>query len=369
VTEPTPLLDVESLTVHYDVKGAGRFAPARMCAVSGVGFQVQRGETVGLVGESGCGKSTVGLAIQGLIPVTSGRIAIDGTDLLSLQGRRERQQLRRRMQLVFQDPTASLNPRMTVEDLLLEPLQVHGMLEPRQRGTRVDWLLDAVGLPTATAQRFPHEMSGGQRQRVALARALSVGPELIICDEPVTALDVSIRAQILNLLTDLQEQLGVSYVFISHDLAAVWHTAHTVLVMYLGRPMELTTRDHIFEHPAHPYTQALLAAVPVLDPDAPSAGVDIVEGEVPSPLNPPSGCVFRTRCPIAQTLCATDVPTWRDIGVGDDKHWVACHFAERTDPTPAKENAHDGADARPSDPAGQSQPDTPVSGPREVHPH
>ena len=257
---------------------------------------------------------------------SAGTVLLEGQDLATATGRRQ-QQLRRSIQLVFQDPTASLNPRMTVEDLLLEPMKVHKLYDDASRRARVRWLLEAVNLPRNAVERYPHEMSGGQRQRVALARALSVEPRLIICDEPVTALDVSVRAQILNLLLDLQHELGLSYLFISHDLAAIWYLADSVLVMYLGRPVELATRDDLFAAPAHPYTRVLIDAVPVLGAADPLGEPDVADGEVPSPLYPPSGCVFRTRCPLAQDHCREEVPQWRDIGSPGNPHWVACHFA------------------------------------------
>ncbi|MGI9006662.1 MAG: ABC transporter ATP-binding protein [Streptosporangiaceae bacterium] len=319
-----PLLEVSGLTVHYTVRAGRRGLQLR--AVSDVSLRIGAGETLGLVGESGCGKSTLGLAVQGLVPMSAGTVRLAGEDLGTAPGRLK-QRLRRNVQLVFQDPTASLNSRMTVENLLLEPMEVHKLYDDAGRRARVRWLLDAVSLPRNAAGRYPHEMSGGQRQRVALARALSVEPRLIICDEPVTALDVSVRAQILNLLLDLQDELGISYLFISHDLAAIWYLAHNVLVMYLGRPVEQAPRDRLFAAPAHPYTRVLIDAVPVLDAADPLGAADLAEGEVPSPLNPPSGCVFRTRCPLARDRCREQVPQWRDIGGAGSPHWVACHYA------------------------------------------
>ena len=355
MTEATTMLSVAGMSVHYKVRGSSRREGAELCAVNDLSFEIGRGETLGLVGESGCGKSTVGLAVQGLIRITAGRVVFDGTDLGALRGE-ERRRFRRRMQLVFQDPTSSLNPRMSVGELLTEPMEVHHLYTRDKRALRVASLLDSVGLAERTRWRYPHELSGGQRQRVALARALAVDPELIICDEPVTALDVSVRAQILNLLADLQDGLGVSYLFVSHDLGAVYHLADRVLVMYLGRAMELADRSTLFATPAHPYTRALLDAVPSLDPDETPSGT-VIEGDVPSALNPPSGCVFRTRCPVAQDECARVVPQWRDIGTTDQPHLVACHFA------PAAVMSRS-ADSRSAD---SGAPDSSAAGPSLVH--
>ncbi len=321
------VIDVEQLSVHYRVRGQSGKRWAELCAVNDLSFNLGHKETLGLVGESGCGKSTVGMAVQGLVKSSSGRILFEGADLNSLRGE-ERRRVRRRMQLVFQDPTSSLNARMLIEELLLEPMIVHHLHSESERDKRVGRLLNAVGLRNSTRDRYPHELSGGQRQRVALARALAVDPELIICDEPVTALDVSVRAQVLNLFADLQKEFGVSYLFVSHDLGAVYHLAHRVLVMYLGRAVELTDRTSLFEDPLHPYTKALLAAVPSIEVDGSVQTRRIIEGEIPSAIDPPSGCVFRTRCPRAEALCATEVPKWRDVGTIDQPHWVACHFAD-----------------------------------------
>jgi oligopeptide/dipeptide ABC transporter ATP-binding protein len=267
------------------------------------------------------------MAVQGLVPVTAGRIRLAGIDLVPANGRTVRR-ARRRSQMVFQDPTSSLNMRMTIGEILEEPLVVHGVVAPRQRRGRVEQLLDSVGMPQGAADRFPHEFSGGQRQRVAIARALAVEPDLVICDEPLASLDVSIRAQMLNLLRELQAQRQLSLLFISHDLAAVYHVSDRILVMYLGRAMELTDRETLYGEARHPYTQALLSAVPVPDPDIEQHRERVLlTGDVPSPADPPSGCVFRTRCPIARDRCAEEVPQWRDIGIGRS-HLVACHYAE-----------------------------------------
>ncbi|WP_448614904.1 ABC transporter ATP-binding protein [Modestobacter sp. URMC 112] len=325
-----PLLEVQDLQVHFPVRsGAGR-SKAVVKAVDHVSFTIGAGQTLGLVGESGCGKSTTGMAVQGLTAATGGRIVLEGADLTTLRGA-HRRQARRRTQMVFQDPTSSLNSRMTIGQILEEPLVVHSVVRPGERRDRVHQLLEQVGMPAYAAERFPHEFSGGQRQRVAIARALAVEPALIVCDEPVAALDVSIRAQVLNLFRDLQDQRELSYLFISHDLSAVHHVADQILVMYLGRPMELTDRETLYQRPRHPYTGALLSAVPVPDPDVEQTRERILlTGDVPSPVDPPSGCVFRTRCPMAQDVCATEVPAWRDIGGAGRPHLVACHFAEAT---------------------------------------
>jgi oligopeptide transport system ATP-binding protein len=328
MSDATLLLEVEGLSVHYRVRGDAGTRWTELCAVNELSFGIGRQETLGLVGESGCGKSTVGMAVQGLVKSSSGRILFEGVELNALRSE-ERRRVRRRMQLIFQDPTSSLNPRMLIEELLTEPMLVHHMHAPRERAKRVGQLLNSVGLPASTRDRYPHELSGGQRQRVALARALAVDPELIICDEPVTALDVSVRAQVLNLFADLQTEFGVSYLFVSHDLGAVYHLAHRVLVMYLGRAVELTDRASLFDDPLHPYTTALLAAVPSIDPEENVDARPIIEGEIPSALDPPSGCVFRTRCPRSQAECAASVPEWRDVGTEERPHWVACHFVNQ----------------------------------------
>jgi oligopeptide transport system ATP-binding protein len=324
-----PLLDVRNLRVHFATKAGPRRSRQVVRAVEDLSFQVHRGETLGLVGESGCGKSTTGMAVQGLVPATSGDIRLGDVNMAKLRPSQARA-ARRRTQMVFQDPTSSLNARMTVGQILEEPLVVHHLVPPRERQPRVRQLLDAVGMPATSVHRYPHEFSGGQRQRIAIARALAVEPELIICDEPTAALDVSIRAQVLNLFRELQEQQGLAYLFISHDLSAIHHVSDRIMVMYLGRPMELADRETLTRRPSHPYTTALLSAVPVPDPDIEKARQRVIlSGDVPSPVNPPSGCVFRTRCPMAQGRCAEEVPVWRNLAEDGTDHWVACHFAEK----------------------------------------
>jgi oligopeptide transport system ATP-binding protein len=293
-------------------------------AVDDVSFDVRSGETVGLVGESGCGKSTTGRTILQLYKPTSGHVYFEGEDLAKLHGERLRQ-MRRRMQMIFQDPYASLNPRMTVEEIIGEPLIVHNAARGSEIRDRVKELLNLVGLSGGLVDRYPHEFSGGQRQRIGVARALALQPSLIICDEPISALDVSIQAQVINLLEDLQSKMGITYLFIAHDLSMVRHISNRVAVMYLGVIMELATRDELYKHPLHPYTQALLSAVPIPDPVIEEKRRrTILEGDVPSPINPPSGCRFRTRCPLAQEVCAQTRPEFRELSPG---HWAACHFA------------------------------------------
>jgi len=292
-------------------------------AVDGISFSIAAGETLGLVGESGCGKTTAGRTVLGLYPATAGQVWIDGIEV----GRAERDSLRRlrqRTQMIFQDPFASLNPRWTVGSIVAEPLRVHGLLQGNsQRLERVRELLELVGLSPRYVNRFPHEFSGGQRQRIGIARALASEPVFIVCDEPISALDVSIQAQIVNLLEDLQSRLGLTYLFIAHDLAMVRHLCDRVAVMYLGVMAELADRDELYGHPLHPYTQALLSAVPIPDPELDRRRRrTVLAGDVPSPKDPPSGCRFHPRCPIAQAHCSQIVPVWREIKPG---HWVACH--------------------------------------------
>jgi oligopeptide transport system ATP-binding protein len=320
------LLEVRDLVKHFPV-GGGLFGKARglVRAVDGVSFSIDRGETLGLVGESGCGKTTTGRCILQLERATTGQVCFEGRDLTALDGRALRA-VRRRIQVIFQDPYSSLNPRMTVGQIIAEPLAVHRIIATAEaRRARVQDLLRRVGLLPAHAHRYPHQMSGGQRQRVGIARALALEPTLIVCDEPVSALDVSIQAQIINLLEDLQQELGLTYLFIAHDLAVVRHISDRVAVMYLGKLVELADRQALYEDPLHPYTRALLAAVPIPDPDLEARRERVVlGGEVPSPLTPPPGCVFHPRCPIAVEQCREIVPELREIKPG---HWAACHLA------------------------------------------
>jgi oligopeptide transport system ATP-binding protein len=321
------LLQVDDLVMHFPIyQGVFRRQVGAVHAVDGVSFNIYKGETLGLVGESGCGKSTTGRTILRLYKPTDGRVIYDGTDLASLS-ERDMRKMRRKLQIIFQDPYASLNPRMTVADIVGEPLVVHRVANGKAVKERVQELLGLVGLNPAFADRYPHEFSGGQRQRIGVARALALQPDLIICDEPISALDVSIQAQVVNLLEDLQQQFGLTYLFIAHDLSMVRHISNRVAVMYLGIIVELAERDELYDHPLHPYSQALLSAVPIPDPLAEEKRHRIIlEGDVPSPVNPPSGCRFRTRCPIAEQICADERPEWREIKSG---HFVACHFSDR----------------------------------------
>ncbi len=319
----TPLLQVNGLVKHFPVHGGvlgGTTAVVR--AVDGVSFNIARGETLSLVGESGCGKSTVGRAILRLIAPTAGEVHLDGQRIDNLPAAQLRP-LRRRMQVVFQDPFSSLNPRMTVRGLLAEPITNFGLAHGAELEERVARLVEKVRLPCDALSRFPHEFSGGQRQRIGIARALAPGADLIICDEAVSALDVSVKAQIINLLADLQDELGLTLLFISHDLAIVEHLTHRVAVMYLGKIVELADRATLFSTPHHPYTRALLSAVPVPDPDAKRSRI-ILTGDVPSPINPPAGCRFHTRCPFVFDRCRVEEPLLREIGAGG--HVSACHL-------------------------------------------
>jgi len=320
------LLRVDNLVKHFPIyQGVIRRQVGAVHAVDGVSFDIYKGETLGLVGESGCGKSTTGRTILRLYKPTDGHVYYDGTDLASLS-EREMRQMRRKLQIIFQDPYASLNPRMTVADIVGEPLVVHKVASGKEVQERVQELLKLVGLNPAFADRYPHEFSGGQRQRIGVARALALQPDLIICDEPVSALDVSIQAQVINLLEDLQEQFGLTYLFIAHDLSVVRHISDRVAVMYLGVIMEMAERNELYDHPLHPYSQALLSAVPIPDPVAEERRQRVIlEGDVPSPVNPPSGCRFRTRCPIAEAICTEQKPEWREVKPG---HFVACHLVE-----------------------------------------
>jgi peptide/nickel transport system ATP-binding protein len=319
------LVQVEDLKVHFPVSGR-RGAVVR--AVDGVSLSIRRGETLGLVGESGCGKTTLGRSILRLVEITAGRVWFDGADIGTLPAA-ELRRLRRRMQMVFQDPYSSLNPRQSVGQIVAEPLRVHGLVPHRQLMPRIYELLDVVGLPAGTANRYPHELSGGQRQRVGIARALAPGPDLIVADEPVSALDVSIQAQIVNLLADLQAQFALTYLFISHDLAVVRHICDRVAVMYLGTIIEVSPSPPLYANPLHPYTQALLSAVPIPDPLVQRERI-ILSGDLPSPIDVPSGCRFHTRCPYAQPQrCPDEEPALRQLPyTRSPGHAVACHYAE-----------------------------------------
>ncbi|MEW6030882.1 MAG: ABC transporter ATP-binding protein [Chloroflexota bacterium] len=318
------LLHVDNLVMHFPIyRGVFQRQVGAVRAVDGVSFDVKRGETLGLVGESGCGKTTAGRTILQLYKPTDGKVEFDGVNLVQLKGEQMRQ-MRRKMQMIFQDPYASLNPRMTVGQLVGEPLAVHSVATGEEIQKRVEQLLELVKLNPAFASRYPHEFSGGQRQRIGVARALALNPSFIICDEPISALDVSIQAQVVNLLEELQEQFNLTYLFIAHDLSMVRHISDRVAVMYLGVIVELTDRDELYANPLHPYTQALLSAVPIPDPVADAKRKRIIlEGDVPSPANPPSGCRFRTRCPIAEARCAETRPDFREVRPG---HFVACHL-------------------------------------------
>ncbi len=318
-----PLLDVHDLVKHYPVRNGlfGR-ATETVHAVDGVSFQVDAGETLAIVGESGCGKSTVGKVVLGLAPATAGQVAFGGESYAGL-GPAGMKRIRRRLQVVFQDPFSSMNPRMRVRDIIAEPLENFGVVDGRDAVTdRVRDLLVRVGLPAEALNRYPHEFSGGQRQRICIARALAPGADLIVCDEAVSALDVSVKAQIVNLLLDLQAEFGLALLFISHDIAVVEHMAHRVAVMYLGRIMEIGDRDALFARPRHPYTQALLSAVPVADPTVRRVR-PMLSGDLPSPIDPPGGCRFHTRCPLAFDRCRIDEPVLRPVGPGQQ---MACHL-------------------------------------------
>ena len=318
------MLKVKGLSMHFPVyKGLMRKQVGVIKAVDEVSFEAKRGETLGLVGESGCGKSTTGRAILKLYQPTAGSVELDGQDITHLRGRAMRA-LRPKLQMIFQDPQACLNPRMTVGSIIAEPLDEHSKLSRKQKRMHVAELLEAVGMRADFANRYPHEFSGGQRQRIGIARALALEPALIVCDEPIAALDVSIQAQVVNLLEDIQNERNLTFLFISHDLSMVRHIADRIAVMYLGKIVELASRDELYTSPQHPYTQALLSAVPVPDPVAEAKRERIIlQGDVPSPANPPSGCNFSTRCPLATEKCRMEVPEWREVQGG---RFVACHL-------------------------------------------
>lgn len=334
-SDKTPLLKVEHLCKEFPAGSTfkdGKFQKRVVSAVNDISFEINAGETFGLVGESGCGKSTTGRAIMHLDPPTSGKVYFEGKDV-SKMNKKELKAMRRDMQFIFQDPYASLNPRMTIGEIVSEPMVIHGIGTPEERIERVRELLDIVGLNPEHINRYPHEFSGGQRQRVGIARSFVLRPKLIICDEPVSALDVSIQAQVLNLLKDLQDQYGTAYLFIAHDLSVVQHISDRVAVMYLGKMVELSDWKRLYAQPHHPYTQSLLSAVPIPDPDIQKNRKRIIlAGDPPSPIDPPTGCRFHTRCPIAQDLCGKEAPEFKEVC---DGHYCACHFAK---PFPIKES-------------------------------
>jgi oligopeptide transport system ATP-binding protein len=320
-TQAEPLLRVQGLKTYYPIRrGLLSKTVGNVKAVDDITLELYPGETLGLVGESGCGKSTIGRSIIRLENPTDGSIWFDGEDITK-HSISDLRSVRPKMQMIFQDPFSSLNPRMRVRELLAEPMRVHGIVPDDKIEARIDWLLDMVGIPRSYKQRFPHEFSGGQRQRIGIARALSLNPKLIVCDEPVSALDVSIQAQILNLLKDLQRELGLTYLFIAHGLGAVKYISNRIAVMYLGKVVEIGTKEEIFANPRHPYTQALLSAYPVPEPRKRGQQRIVLQGDVPSPANPPSGCRFHTRCPFATAMCKEQEP----LLIGGE-HAAACHY-------------------------------------------
>jgi oligopeptide transport system ATP-binding protein len=326
--EQTTLVKVQNLKKYFPISEGLIFQRHvnDVKAVDDVSFDVYRGETLGLVGETGCGKTTVGRTVLRLYEPTDGQIIFDDVDLATLQEGPLRQ-MRRRMQMIFQDPYASLNPRMTVGSIIAAPLEVHERLRGKKKQDRIQELLKMVGLNPDFVNRYPHEFSGGQRQRIGIARALALNPDLVICDEPISSLDVSIQAQVVNLLEELQDKLGLTYIFIAHDLSMVRHISNRMAVMYLGKIVELADRNEIYLRPLHPYTQALMSAVPVPDPDVGKKRKrTILKGDIPSPVNPPVGCNFNTRCPLAEERCFKEDPEYREIV---PEHWVACHFADQ----------------------------------------
>ena len=325
MTDDQAIVRVENLTKHFPITRGivVQRQVGAVQAVDNVTFDIRKGETLGLVGESGCGKSTTGRTILQLHRATAGKVYYGDVELTELKGESLRK-MRRNMQMIFQDPYASLNPRLTVGNIIAEPLEVHGIGNSKERRQRVQELLQLVGLSQFFVNRYPHEFSGGQRQRIGVARALALQPDFIVCDEPISALDVSIQAQVVNLLEELQETFGLTYLFIAHDLSMVRHISDRTAVMYLGKVVELATRDELYAHPLHPYTQALLSAVPIPDPAKEGKRQRIIlEGDVPSPVNPPLGCRFHPRCPLAVDVCKQEEPEWREVA---PDHWVACHL-------------------------------------------
>lgn len=318
MSEKENLVEIKDLKIHFKQKGK-----KTVRAVDGISFSIKKGETFGIVGESGCGKSTLGRGILRLIEPTSGKVFYKGTDMSTLN-EKEMKTLREKIQIIFQDPSACLNPRRTMKQILMEPFKVHGIKDKEQIEGRIHELVELVGMADYHLSRYPHELSGGQKQRIGIARALALNPELIVCDEAVSALDVSVQAQVINLLEDLQQKLGLTYIFISHNLNVVHHISDRVGVMYLGKMVEIATADELYDYQAHPYTQALLSAIPQIDPEKKSKRI-ILQGEVPSPLNPPGGCYFHTRCPKCTEKCRQQEPVLRDIG---DGHLAACHLAQ-----------------------------------------
>ncbi len=323
-----PLLEVKHLKKYFPIKGGIFGRPVgEVKAVNDVSFEVYEGEVLGIVGESGCGKSTTGKALLRLTEPSDGEVLFEGRDVTKMSSE-EMRKMRRDMQMIFQDPYASLNPRHNVGKILGEPLLVHGIGDKKDRAEKVKEILEIVGLSGDHASRYPHQFSGGQRQRIGIARALIVRPKLIVCDEPVSALDVSVQSQILNLMEDLQEEFKLTYIFIAHDLSVVKHISHRIGVMYLGKMVELSSKDNLYREPLHPYTQSLMSAVPEPDPDLKKERI-ILEGDVPSPSNPPSGCPFHTRCPKVMDMCKTEVPEFREIR---DSHFAACHLYNEEEP-------------------------------------
>jgi len=324
------LVEVKNLTKHFPImRGILRKQVGAVQAVDGVSFNIYKGETLGLVGESGCGKSTTGRTILQLLTPTSGKVIFNGTDLTTLS-KSDMRKARRDMQMIFQDPYASLNPRLSIGNIIGEPLQINNIGDAKDRKERVSELLRIVGLNPYFINRYPHEFSGGQRQRIGVARALATNPSFIVADEPISALDVSIQAQVVNLLDDLSKELGLTYLFIAHDLSMIRYISDRVAVMYLGRIVEISDRDNIFESPLHPYTQALLSAIPIPDPEKEAKRQRLIlEGDVPSPANPPKACRFHPRCSYATEICTQDDPEFRNAIAEGPEHWVACHHAEK----------------------------------------